>query len=198
MSELNRLPRIVVGYDFSPLAELALCEAGRIAALTPGTSLHVIHIADLEHRPASLEERLKAAVELALRSIDAPRGTEVYTHLLPGDPAGEILSLADDVGANLVVLGTHGRRGMMRILLGSVAEKVMREARCPVLIMREQTYQVHPELMPEPPCPDCVAQRAESDGKSWWCALHDRPWLAPHRYSYQGGDLHPYHPDRRE
>jgi nucleotide-binding universal stress UspA family protein len=55
---------------------------------------------------------------------------------LEGDPAAEIVRFATDVGIDLIVLGTHGRTGVERLLMGSVAEKVMRDAPCSVLVVK--------------------------------------------------------------
>ena len=55
---------------------------------------------------------------------------------LEGDPAEEILRYAADAGTDLIVLGTHGRTGLERLLMGSVAEKVMRDAPCSVLVVK--------------------------------------------------------------
>jgi len=56
--------------------------------------------------------------------------------MLSEDPAGEILRLAAEVECDLIVLGTHGRTGLGRVLLGSVAEQVLRRAPCPVLTVK--------------------------------------------------------------
>lgn len=59
------------------------------------------------------------------------------THrLLRGDPAAEVVRLADEVKPDLIVMGTHGRGGLSRLLMGSVAEGVMRKAPCPVVTMK--------------------------------------------------------------
>jgi nucleotide-binding universal stress UspA family protein len=55
---------------------------------------------------------------------------------LQGDPATRIVAYAADAGMDLIVMGTHGRTGLERLLLGSVAEKVMREALCSVLVVK--------------------------------------------------------------
>jgi nucleotide-binding universal stress UspA family protein len=60
----------------------------------------------------------------------------VEARLERGDPAAEILRTADEFGAELIVMGTHGRSGIGRLLMGSVAEAVLRDAPCPVLIAR--------------------------------------------------------------
>jgi nucleotide-binding universal stress UspA family protein len=56
--------------------------------------------------------------------------------LLEGDPATEIVQYAQDADMDLIVMGTHGRTGLERLLMGSVAEKVMREAKCSVLVVK--------------------------------------------------------------
>jgi nucleotide-binding universal stress UspA family protein len=64
--------------------------------------------------------------------------------LAEGDPAGEILDLARESGCDLIVMGTHGRTGLGRLLLGSVAEQVVRKAPCPVLTVKAPFPQVEP------------------------------------------------------
>ena len=68
----------------------------------------------------------------------APAGVDVETHVLEGNPALEITKFAKDNGIDLIVVGTLGKSGIDRILLGSVAEKVVRIAPCPVLVIRSQ------------------------------------------------------------
>jgi nucleotide-binding universal stress UspA family protein len=63
-------------------------------------------------------------------------GTGVEHRLEYGDPAAVILKTAREVGADLIVMGTHGRTGLRRLLMGSVAEQVVRKARCAVLTVR--------------------------------------------------------------
>lgn len=60
----------------------------------------------------------------------------VHHVLLEGDPAAEIVRYAEDAAMDLIVMGTHGRTGLERLLMGSVAEKVMREAPCSVLVVK--------------------------------------------------------------
>src|SRR5438045_3155548 len=66
----------------------------------------------------------------------------VVRQLEEGQPAAEILHLARLSHADLIVMGTHGRQGLNRLFMGSVAENVMREARCPVLIVRSPVARV--------------------------------------------------------
>jgi nucleotide-binding universal stress UspA family protein len=71
-----------------------------------------------------------------------------------GDTATEILRLADEVKADLIVMGTHGRRGVGRLLMGSVAEEVVRKAPCPVLTVKVPLPQVPPAGMPATEVPE--------------------------------------------
>lgn len=69
-----------------------------------------------------------------IRPVD-PR-IPVHHVFLEGDPATELVRYASEAGIDLIVMGTHGRTGLERLLMGSVAEKVMREARCSVLVVK--------------------------------------------------------------
>jgi nucleotide-binding universal stress UspA family protein len=72
-----------------------------------------------------------------LRRFEAPGQTVPVFHLLDeGDAAREIVRVADELGCDLIVMGTHGRTGLRRLLLGSVAEQVLRRAPCPVLAVK--------------------------------------------------------------
>ncbi|MCC6419212.1 MAG: universal stress protein [Gemmataceae bacterium] len=83
--------------------------------------------------PAESPEE-QARVRDQVRRLQSPvPGVGVETRLAHGDPAAEILHAAHETGCDLIVMGTHGRTGLARLLLGSVAEKVLRAASCPVL-----------------------------------------------------------------
>jgi hypothetical protein len=94
----------------------------------------------------------------------------VTGHIRIGGAARGIVELARELSADLVVVGSGQRRGMARALLGSVAEKVSREAPCPVLVVREKAIPAWEQI--EPPCPDCVQARGMSHGEKLWCARH--------------------------
>jgi nucleotide-binding universal stress UspA family protein len=191
--------QIVVGYDFSPLAELALAEAAAIAARDGDLVIHLVHVIEArvpspEMTPieAELLDRVRPHVERALRVAEAETDQRVFTHVRWGQPGNEILALAEEVEADMIVLGTHGRTGLARLVVGSVAEKVVRHAGCPVLVMRPRLYP-EPEAVVEPPCAACVEVRRSTEGAQWWCDVHKRPWTPPHRYTYSNGGLKKYH-----
>jgi nucleotide-binding universal stress UspA family protein len=138
--------RIVCPTDFSPGSEHALRFATTLA-LQHDSELIVLHSWYLPPSAYSLEypfppevtqqiiadaqQRLDAALESA-RAMGAKK---VSGALVSGIPASEITTLLDNRGADLCVIGTHGRTGIKRVLLGSVAEKVVRHAHCSVLVV---------------------------------------------------------------
>ncbi len=100
--------------------------------------------------PFAAEETYDARVQLA-RMFPAEPGVEVEQHVLDGDPAAEILKAATTAGADVVVMGTHGTTGLTRLLVGSVAENVMRKAPCPVLTVRGDFRKPPAETVGEAP-----------------------------------------------
>lgn len=87
-----------------------------------------------------------------LLDMTVPDDLRVVRHLEEGKPAAEILNLAQLSHADMIVMGTHGRRGLDRFFMGSVVEEVMRAARCPVLVVRTPVAQVegnHSALLKE-------------------------------------------------
>lgn len=117
--------QILVATDFSENAAAALA-VGVTTAKALGVRLHLLHVfAGAEDDAARLlaEAAAKAGAEAPLVSTSA------------GDPAREILRYASRFAIDLIVIGTHGCTGLRRVLLGSVAERVVRGARCPVLVV---------------------------------------------------------------
>lgn len=195
---------IVVGYDFSSPAAAALEKGLRLAMAQPGTKLHVLGVLDAAHGPErwradgdsplagndpdydaarQVHEELWTVVRARLEALGSPQ-LPVFVHARIGHPVEEILALAEETGAEFIVVGTHGRERLQRWLLGSVAEKLARHARCSVLIARDDTYPLaqSKRFAPEPPCPDCEARRAETGGSVWWCDRHAHHRLQPHIY----------------
>ena len=121
------LKAILVATDFSESSDAALAKGCAFAAAF-GASLHVLHVAgvrDLERDAARQLEQLPALVAFG-------RDRAVLS-TASGDPIDEIIKYAHDFDIRLIVCGTHGRRGWDRVLMGSVAERVVRLAPCPVL-----------------------------------------------------------------
>ena len=143
-----RLTKVLVPTDFSEPSATALTYAFALARAF-GASMHVLHVVEeplaqgwngfgLPALPelraqvlADAQRQLEEAVPLLARDRQA---TELVTCL--GDPEREIVGFANARNVDLIVMGTHGRGGMAHLLLGSVAEKVVRAAPCPVLTVR--------------------------------------------------------------
>jgi nucleotide-binding universal stress UspA family protein len=134
---------ILLPTDFSPMAEHAL-EVASSLATENGGSLVILHV---EKTPrlydGEIHNDLAAYAEELRKSLDEVLPTEPgvpFRHkLLFGDPAETILRTADEVDADLIVMGTHGRTGVSRLMMGSVAEVVVRRASCPVLTVKERS-----------------------------------------------------------
>jgi nucleotide-binding universal stress UspA family protein len=98
------------------------------------------------------EQPYDAQVQLAKLRPDDPR-VEVDHHVVDGDPVSEILKAAKTTNADVIVMGTHGNTGLTRLLVGSVAESVMRQAPCPVITVRgpfHVTTEAPPLIKAEP------------------------------------------------
>ena len=137
---------ILLPTDGSEGVAAAAEHAGAIAERFDAT-VHIFSVADTRNRfesPSSgvstavwdeaERERAEAAVEDAAAVL--PDDVTVETHIAKGVPKTEILDAIDDVGVDLVVMGTHGRTGIDHYLIGSVAEKVVRKSPVPVTTVR--------------------------------------------------------------
>jgi nucleotide-binding universal stress UspA family protein len=129
--------------DFSTASDAALPHAETLAKQA-GARLLIVHVEEppLAYGGGELYYGLpEPSSERILKMLEdvKPADPKVpFAHRLTmGDPAGEIVRLAGEEGAEMIVLGTHGRTGMTRLLMGSVAEGIVRRSPCPVLVYRE-------------------------------------------------------------
>ncbi len=143
---------ILCATDFSEVASHAARVAGRLAQRFDGsvTLAHCWRLPTIDYmgmatggaevaetaRQCAGEELDKAAAEL--RRV----GATVKTRLVEGDSAHGLAALAHELSANLIVIGTHGRRGSSRMLLGSVAERMMLLTECPIVVVRRAVEDV--------------------------------------------------------
>jgi nucleotide-binding universal stress UspA family protein len=141
--------RILVPVDFSEFSPLAVTYTKELA-LAYGACLNVLHVLDettgtLTFVPEAKSGFVTASDELARRAqhalsdlIDQTReaGIKAETFLIPGFAASEIVRFAAAHNADLIVIASHGRTGLSRWLLGSVAEKVVRTAPCPTFTIK--------------------------------------------------------------
>lgn len=150
--QVARLTRLLVPLDFSPASQKALDYALALAGRCGSASLHLMHV--VEPRPECFggemgpvwlpDEDLAASCEhqlAALAQQSALPGVPISSAVHLGRPAAGIIAVAKESQADLVVIATHGRTGLKHLLLGSVAERVVREAPCPVLVVREREHE---------------------------------------------------------
>lgn len=133
---------ILVPVDFSEHSEKAIQLAGELARGSAAT-VHLRHIvapATINAGDVIADLSANVTKEATLKELEAvavPEGLKVTRGVAEGEPAAAIIRLAMELKADLIVLGTHGRTGLKRLLLGSVAEHVLRHAPCPVLAWRQ-------------------------------------------------------------
>jgi nucleotide-binding universal stress UspA family protein len=197
---------IVVGADFSDASELAVQKAFELAALQPLSEVHLVNVVQTYGPQVAYEMPIDASA-LSVLTITEARvrfrryAEEAYARYLQANPArpvgrvsshvrfdaiaDELSQLAADLEADLVVVGTHGRRGLSRVLLGSSAEATVRLAPCPVLVVRPKAVPAAPPAI-EPPCPRCVEERRATNGAEMWCEQHRE--RHGQRHTYHQGD----------
>jgi len=180
---------IVVGLDYSDHSDAALTRGFELAAREPRAEVHVVSVQPpLELARPSLPKSVLLDVEVATaklqryvaaawadfsrasqgRGIQSP--SRVVSHVRFAQPANGIVQLASDLNADLIVVGTHGRQGLTRFLLGSVSEQVLHLAACPVLVMRPKSAITEDPVL-ESPCAHCREERERSAGELW-CEEH--------------------------
>jgi nucleotide-binding universal stress UspA family protein len=193
---------LVVGFDYSPISELALRRAFDVASREEHAEVHVVTvillgdsggagIAGVPIHPVisvdAAHEALQKKAGEVLADWQKKTGrnfARLVTHIRSEAPAAEIAQLASDLAADLVVVGTHGHRGFSRLLLGSVAEGVVRLSECEVLVVRPQKAAAKtPQI--EPPCPRCVEERKRTGGEQFWCEQHRERHGQRHTYHYE-------------
>jgi nucleotide-binding universal stress UspA family protein len=136
--------RVLLATDGSREAELAATTAADLANST-NSELHLVHVgeflptvlAQTEAQPAELEREARELLDEQVQRIEGTGGTVKEAHLRLGRADEEILELAEDIGAGLIVMGSRGRSRLRRALMGSVSDSVVRHAHCPVTIVRE-------------------------------------------------------------
>ena len=137
---IKNAEQILCPVDFSRTSDVALGLASSLARET-GATLHILHV---EENPTAygpgLYETLPSSNEDQTHRLFATRpcGERVVCkhELLRGDPAQEIIAYGREQNADLIVIGSHGRTGLFRLLMGSVAEQIVRKSPVPVLTIK--------------------------------------------------------------
>lgn len=134
---------VVIATDGSESVERAIAVAVDLAERFDATvhALYVIDVSEINASPASIRDEFQTALaergETALETIEANTDREVVTAIREGDPVTEIHRYVREHAADVVATGTRGRHGEHRLLLGSVAERVVRTCPVPVLTVRQ-------------------------------------------------------------
>jgi nucleotide-binding universal stress UspA family protein len=175
----NASPRFVAlaALDGSPSdASVAEAAAAVVERFAQG-ELHLLHVlpnvAGAAFSPSPGQDMLdagRAIVEAAARKARETCTRPVRGHLTVGVAWREAVRVGRELGADLVLVGTHDRGGLAHALLGSVAEQIVRHAPCPAVIVRPKQLSQVPEI--EPPCADCVRTRSEAAAQNFFCSRH--------------------------
>lgn len=148
---------IVAAIDFSELGDRAMLEALRISNQHSHSELHVIavgtesgsdirlpgstlRVMSQEDANAEAREHVGDLVQSHVAANGSPTLERIAVYVTTGHPAERIVALATQLDADAIVLGTHGRTGLKRIVLGSVAEEVVRRAPCTVIVVRPRDF----------------------------------------------------------
>jgi universal stress protein A len=149
--------RILCPVDFSGTSARALAFAERVAHES-SAELILVHAFDspASYDDAGQHEPADPQIKARLQKIQPTYPELTVRRALHAGPPGEVICwLAADQQCDLIVMGTHGRSGLMHLLMGSVAEYVLRHARCPVVVVRDapvgEPAPVEPRVMPLPP-----------------------------------------------
>jgi nucleotide-binding universal stress UspA family protein len=146
VSEFYR--NIVIATDGSENSKRAISYGIEIAKLS-GATVHALYVVDTVYFSSipmdagweTMYETLRGEGEKAIsevKELGEIAGIEVREVLLEGHPSNEIINFADNNNADLIVVGTLGKTGLDRFLMGSVAEKVVRGSKVPVLVVRSE------------------------------------------------------------
>ena len=125
--------KLLVPVDGAEVAAAALPVA-RLLALATGAEVTLVTVAPPGTQPGSSREMRYYLDSVA--STERAAGVAVHTTLRLGDPASAIVQLARETKPNLIIMATHGRKGLSRTILGSVTDKVLRGSSAPMLVLR--------------------------------------------------------------
>ena len=133
------IKRILVSTDFSDISGAGVRYACRLAGET-GAELILVNVIALDESnfvdKTELNQHKRRLDELANKAIvETGADLKIRKIVEPGPPAGLLLELAEKERVDLLVMSSHGRSGLARILIGSVTEEVLRHAPCPVLVV---------------------------------------------------------------
>jgi nucleotide-binding universal stress UspA family protein len=182
---------IVVAIDFDGPSVFALRRAAEIFRRSPAAELEVLHVLRARSEDEGRDraevkrtvDRVREFVAAKLGDPSTLAGRHVGIHVRWGDVPLEIVRFAGDADAQLIVVGSHGRHGLAKQILGSTSERILELSSIAVVIASGDPSREAPTI--EPPCPLCVTERRRSGGARWWCARHGEHHARAHSYSFR-------------
>lgn len=183
---------VLVGFDERPQSEEALRAAFQQASEHPLSHVHVVRILSdtsgavipgidsprmswgalveqAAHEASLLLEKRVNVLFAEWAKDHRSKIDSIEVHTRFANPVVGILNLADELNADLVVVGSHEHGRLHRLLFGSTAERITRQTDRQVLVVHHRD---DPAALIEPPCPDCVQVRFETNGAEIWCQRH--------------------------
>lgn len=153
-----KIKNVLVPVDFSEHCTQALAHA-RALAQAHESELHLLHVVEETVFPsfykmgeqvmygetASLRERAAEALSDCMEEPGPKLAADVAFHVEEGHPGEEIVRYAEEQDTDLIVISTHGMTGVERVLMGSVAQKVVRESPCPVFVVKAKGKSLLPD-----------------------------------------------------
>ena len=134
--------KILLATDGSKEAELASRTSAELSQST-SSELHVLYVGEApnpyaeEVGLAGDDRQARMVLDAEAEKVRAVGATVAQAHLSMGKAGHEVVALAEEIGAGVIVMGSRGRGGIRRALMGSVSDSVVRHAHCPVLVVRE-------------------------------------------------------------
>lgn len=185
--ESNDRFTVLAALDGSATSDEVLRAGANFAHLRPRGELHLVHVVEDmrlfadEPRPRPVAQPSAEDIAELARTELRSRAAEVRpsfsgvlaTHVAVGSAWKQVLQVAMDIQADVIVIGASGRHGYKRLAIGSVADRVARSASCPVVVVREKDYHSGPPPEIEPACVGCLHVQLESHGMHLLCAAHD-------------------------
>lgn len=170
---MTHVPTLLAAITLDDHATLVLVTALRAAALLPGARLVALSVfppiepgtfavpvtREMTEESEQLEAHVRAAVAAFTEEYPGLGLVPIELRVAVGKPVAEIVSLAGELDADQIFVGSHSRRGIARVMLGSVAEKVVRLAGCPVSVVRPRAHDrrgstaAYPEITQDPLAP---------------------------------------------
>ncbi len=176
---------IVAALDRTAASDAVLETATGLVKSIPGAELHLINVivADVVFPEGVVGPSMRLMFEEGRTFIDGMTervastcAARICGHLAVGAVHERVLQLAADLHADYIVVGTHGKRMLERMILGSASEAIVKKALCTVIVARPKEYAIAeaklhiPEI--EPPCKACVETQQATNGEKLWCAQH--------------------------